>query len=176
MTFGENVCATLIGTVAGFLFSIALFYVREKVKHTREREKTIKNLRREFVYDVGLLGEWVRNLTTARAQVAAGTNVFRTIPYTRFSRAFVQEAFRSGIIFEIFNDEEVASIDELLGFFWTGGEQFVNDKLAKWDYKREEISAKEVVDMLQFNIEKIEEHQKTLGVLVKKCDAALKQG
>lgn len=52
--FWQQVWSTLVGTIAGFVFSIALFYLTDHIKRQRERAKIIKGLRRELKFDLAL--------------------------------------------------------------------------------------------------------------------------
>ena len=75
--FWQQVWSTLVGTVAGFVFSIVLFYLTERIKRSHDRAKTLKGLRRELQFDLALSASWLKGIEDARPQVAAGDkNIF----------------------------------------------------------------------------------------------------
>ena len=45
MTFWNSVTATLIGTMAGFIFSLALFWLKERSKQNRLIKNLVINLK-----------------------------------------------------------------------------------------------------------------------------------
>jgi hypothetical protein len=132
-TFWERVIATLVGTVAGFLFSIALFYLTEKFKRERERTKVLKGLRRELTFNLRLLESWLRGIETARPQVAAGDqNIYLYLDYSRVLRIFVQQAASAGLLYDLLADEELVALDKALRTCDVPAEQDFMQKLQQW--------------------------------------------
>ena len=100
--FWQHVWSTLVGTAAGFIFAIALFYLTERIKRKRDRAKILKGLRRELKFDLGLHESWLKGIEDARPQVAAGDqNIFVYLDYSRFLSIFIVQAVRDGILYDL---------------------------------------------------------------------------
>ena len=52
--------------VAGFVFSIALFYITEAVKRSRDKKKIIAGLKREVAFNRGLCNAWLKSIGDIR--------------------------------------------------------------------------------------------------------------
>ena len=128
-----HVISTLLGTLAGFLFAIALFYITEHVKRKHDREKILKGLRRELSYDLGLFDSWLKGIDTARPQVAVGDkNIFLHIGYTTVLRIFIQQAIPAGLLYDLLTDQELVELDTALRTCDSAAEKDYLDKLSAW--------------------------------------------
>lgn len=50
--FQQQIIATFIGSVSGFIFSLVLFYLTEKWKNNRINKDLSKNLQKELEYNI----------------------------------------------------------------------------------------------------------------------------
>jgi hypothetical protein len=133
-SFWGRTIATLIGTIAGFIFSILLFYISERVKRSRDRQKIIQGLKREATFNVGMCDIWLKAISDIRLKVAAADiAVFYYFDYSRALRIFVQEAVRrAGVLYDLLNDAELVNLDKSLVFLNLLSEQDINSKIAQW--------------------------------------------
>lgn len=132
-SFWSRVLATLIGTVAGFVFAIALFYITEHLKRSRDRTKIIAGLKREAAFNIGLCDVWLKAVADIRLKVAAADPAFfNYFDYSRALRIFVQEAVRAGILYDLLSDSELVDLDKSLLFLGPVSEQDINGKIAQW--------------------------------------------
>jgi len=166
MTFWQYVWATLLGTFAGFVFSIVLFYLTERLKRQRERSKILKGLRRELAFDLALLDSWLKGIEDARPQVAAGDrNIFLYLDYTRFLSIFIQQAVREGILYGILSDAELINLDKAMKSCNLVAEQGFSTKLDQW--KNGQIDNKEMFKTLEFHKYLVTTSKKTLEGITK---------
>ena len=123
-SFWSRALATLVGTVAGFVFSIALFYISEHVRRSRDRAKIVVGLRREASFNVSLCDAWLKGFSDVRLKVAAADhNFFNYFDYTRALRIFVQEAVRAGVLYHLLSDAELVDVDKSLRFLGPAAEE-----------------------------------------------------
>src|SRR5437016_8630695 len=115
LMFWQHVWSTLVGTAAGFIFAIALFYLTERIKRKRDRAKILKGLRRVLKFDLGLHESWLKGIEDARPQVAAGDqNIFVYLDYSRFLSIFIVQAVRDGILYDLLTDDELVGLDKAM--------------------------------------------------------------
>jgi len=170
-SFWSRALATLVGTVAGFVFSIVLFYVSEHVKRSRERTKVVAGLKREAAFNISLCGAWLKAFGDIRLKVAAGDQaVFNYIDYTRALRIFVHEAVGAGILYDLLSDDELVEFDKSLRFFMPFSEQDINSKIQQW--KTGGISAADMSQALTFHEYVVTEARKAMERLRSKAAAA----
>jgi hypothetical protein len=163
-SYWGKVSATLIGTVAGFIFSIFLFYLTESVKKKRAKEATLKSLQREFEYNIALIDSWKPSMDKAITQIAAGDQqVFEWFPFSRFSRIFTQQAFAAGLIFEVLNNEQAIALEDVLRFFSYDNETYVNNQIRDW--KSGTLDQKEALRSMHYNQEMLVKYRKELASL-----------
>ena len=137
MTFGQQVLSTLCGTIAGFLFAIALFYITEKSKTKRAKKHLIKNLKREFEYNTSLLQDWINEIDSVLGKITTrDTIVFAYFKYSFYQRFFIQESFRFGIVYDILTNDDVSNLNTILLHCDVGVESYVNDLVKRWREKR----------------------------------------
>ncbi len=167
MTFGQQVLATMIGAAAGFMFSLVLFYLKEYHSLRRLRTAARKNLRREFDYNILLIKQFDEDITKAIEMVSADDrSITYFLSYARFQRAFVQQYYFQGLLFEYFDSEDVAQIDNLLIRFAVGGEAFVNRSVDDW--RTGQLDKPTTVKVLSFQRDQFRESSKILlGLLAK---------
>jgi hypothetical protein len=71
MTFIQQIMATLIGTFAGFLGSLVLFWIKEGYQNRHKEESLITNLIYELDYNINLLSKYETDLTRCIESVSA---------------------------------------------------------------------------------------------------------
>lgn len=169
--FWQQVWATLLGTVAGFMFSIALFYLTEHIKRQRDRAKILKGLRRELKFDVSLFESWLKGIEDARPQVAAGDhNIFLYLDYTRFLSIFIGQAVRDGILYDILTDDELVGLDKAMRSCNPGAEQEFFAKLNQW--KAGQVDNAEMFKIFEFHKFVVATSKKALEAVAGKINAA----
>lgn len=167
-SFWSRALATLVGTVAGFLFSIVLFYISERVKRSRDRKKIIAGLKREAAFNIGLCDAWLKAVADIRVKVAAGdAGFFNYLDYSRALRIFVQEAVRAGTLYDLLSDSELVDLDKSLRFLGPFSEQHINDKIAQW--KSGAIAASDMSQALTFHEYAVTEARKAMERLRSKA-------
>lgn len=130
MSFWTQVIPTLVGVVAGFIFSIALFYLTERWKSSAERKSTLRNVRAEINYNIGLLKRMREHVTAVLQDIATDTpRIYKEFEFERFQKVFINIAFAKGILYENLSSEDINRIDEMFMYFDTSNDVFANQIL-----------------------------------------------
>jgi hypothetical protein len=163
-SFWSRALATLVGTVAGFLFSIVLFYVSESVKQSRGRKRIVDGLKREAAFNLSLCDSWLVAFSDMRPKIAAGdTSFLHYIDYSRILSIFVGEALKAGILYELLTDDSLVALDKWLRYFQGHSEREINSQIEQW--KAGSISPLELSQALTFNEFAVKEGQKIMKTL-----------
>jgi hypothetical protein len=166
----ELVIPTLVGTMAGFIFSIALFYCTEKIKQERDRRRILKNLMRELTFNLRLYDQWLKGIEQARPQVGAGDkNIFLYIDYTRIARTFIIQALPEGLLYDILADEDLLELDTALRLCNPNSVNDFSEALNQW--KLGNIGNPEMFQKLEFHRRMIEEGRKAFDATARKVSA-----
>jgi len=161
MTFGQQVLASFVGTVFGFIFAIFLFLITEVIKSHLGKKTLRKHINREFEYDISLLQEWIDEIDKILRKIGANDpQIFSYLRYTFFQRFFVQEAFRSGIMYNALNNEQISNLNTILLHFDTGIEQYLNGAIQQW--KTGKQPQQDALHQFEFEKEQLIKYQKHL--------------
>lgn len=161
MTFGQQLLATLIGTISGFLFSIALFYFTQKIKHLNEKSNIFKSLKSEFRYNLSLLNNLLNDINKTITKISADDkDIFFYFRYSNFQRLFLQEAFRLGLLYDKLEDDDINNIDGILTHFGISYENYTNQKVDEW--KNDGINKKDMLKIFEFERDTLEKYIKQL--------------
>ena len=148
--FWGQAAAALIGTVAGFAFSIVLVYLTEHIKRQRDRERVRKGLRRELQFDLALFTSWRAGIDDARLKVAAGDKaIYLYLDYTRVLSIFINQAVRDGLLYDLLTDDELVGLDKALRSSNPQAEQEFANRLTSW--KAGEINNSEMFKTFEFH-------------------------
>lgn len=164
MNFWQQAAATFIGALSGFIFSIALFYVTEKVKQHSYADNLEKNLQKELDFNLSLLetikdeiDELLRKITANDAQ-----HIFTIFKYEQLQKNFLQQAFWNGTLYNKLTPEKVYKVQEMWNFFTFDTTQFDMNNVATFQrgqnsqldtLSRFEFVKKTVGDYIKFNKE-----------------------
>ncbi|PYL75260.1 MAG: hypothetical protein DMF26_08710 [Verrucomicrobia bacterium] len=169
--FWQHVWSTLVGTAAGFIFAIALFYLTERIKRKRDRAKILKGLRRELKFDLGLHESWLKGIEDARPQVAAGDqNIFVYLDYSRFLSIFIVQAVRDGILYDLLTDDELVGLDKAMRSCNPFAEQEFFAKLTQW--KAGQINNAEMFKTFEFHKFGVTTSKKAIETVISRIAAA----
>lgn len=169
MTFEQQVLASFLGTAFGFVFAILLFLITGKIGQNLKRETLRKHLKREFEYDTSLLQEWIDEIDKVLRKITADDHqVFSYLRYTFLQRSFMQEAFRSGIMYKALNNDEISRLNSVLLHCDFGIEQVINGAIQQWNSVQ--LSQQEALRKFEFEKEQLQSYKKHLQEIVKKLD------
>jgi len=170
-TFWQQVLPTLVGTIAGFTFSICLFYFTELIKRQRDRAKILKGLRRELKFDLALFEAWLQGIEDARLKVASGDrNIFLYLDYTKFLAIFIGHAVRDGILYDLLTDEDLVGLDTAMRSCNVSSEQEFFAKLEQW--KGGQIDSGEMSKTFDFHRFVVTTSKRALETVIRKIDIA----
>lgn len=162
MTYWEHVTATAIGALLGFLFGLALFWIKERLVDTDQRRKAIKNLLYEFEYNLNLFEEYKKKLTECIEAVSSDKRkIYLNLDYDFVGRHFARRFYNEGYLSDFLHQEDMKRWNIFLSKLSPGSEVYVEEEVDKW---REKNGDKESVynalkserDQIQFAIDMIE--------------------
>lgn len=132
MTFNQQLTATLIGTVAGFLLSICLFYLKEKwIKHSAIKQLK-KNVINEINYNIKLLTQVLTDLKKSIEKVTVNDRlVYCNVNYGRFARFFLQSYYQSGHMSDVWDLNDIDKLDNIMIHYNVGSDAYVLNGLEK---------------------------------------------
>lgn len=164
MTFGQQLTATLIGTVSGFLLSICLFYLKEKWARHSTIEFLEKNVINEIEYNVKLLTQILTDLKKCIEKVTVNDRTaYCYVNYGRFARYFIQSYYQSGYITKKWDLDDLDRLDYILIYYNVGSDAYVLNGLQNW--RNNLINQTEALAILGFERDNLEKHIKELSNL-----------
>lgn len=115
MTFSEQIIATFLGSILGFFFGIALFYLTETFKVKRQKGQLLKGLKREFEFNFSLIDNWIEDTEKILRKISAlDREVFTFYRLTDFQRLFTDKCFNQGILYDALSTKELAILNTIL--------------------------------------------------------------
>ncbi len=167
MTFKEQILATLIGVVAGFIFSITMFYLTEWLKRNRREKSIMKNVVKELEFNLAFLEEYKEDIEKLLRQIAANANdVLAAFRSYRLQRTFVQEAFYAGLLYEKLDIEDISQIDTMLTYFTTPTDQLAYKDLDA--YNSNNIDQNVALQKFEFMKGEVERYCKLMNKIKEK--------
>ena len=167
MTFAEQVTATLVGTISGFLFSLMLFWVKEYFGKTKLQKHLIENLQYEFEYNNNLFKKYSQKISECIEAVNAGTReVYLSLNYSFVASYFALQFYREGLASKYLHYEDIKRWNDVLINHGAGSEQYVLDNLALW--RKGEVEADRVFTALKYERDQLNHAIEMIDYLKKK--------
>ncbi|MDD5610950.1 MAG: hypothetical protein PHH69_05355 [Candidatus Omnitrophica bacterium] len=133
MSFKELIWASFLGTFFGFISAVALSVITYFIQRRLANRVFKKHLKREFEYDINLLRNWIDEIEKILRKLAAkDKQIYYYIKYSDLARYFIDESFKLGLIYNLFNNEEVFNLNKLVTHCSLGTEQFINKKVIEY--------------------------------------------
>lgn len=133
MAFWQNVLSTAIGATLGFVFSIALFYISQRVRENTWRRDVRKSFYRELEFNRDYV---VAQLDALEKTIERVSNDEREVfPVVRFSglrTVAYGQYVASGYIWDDLKPKDVSELDEMLWDLGPGAEQLVFETVDGW--------------------------------------------
>lgn len=169
MTFSQQITATLIGTVAGFLLAICLFYLKEKwIRHYAIKQLK-KNVVNEINYNIKLLTQVLTDLKKCIEKVTVNDRLaYCNVNYGRFARFFLQSYYQSGYMSDVWNLNDIDKLDNIMIYYTAGSDAYVLNGLNNW--RNNAIDQKETLATLGFERDGLEKHLQDLSELKVKLE------
>jgi len=172
MVFKEQILASFIGTVFGFIFAIACFLLTYYIQRKLANNVFKKHLRREFRYDIKLIKDWIETIEKVLRKVTAkDKQVYYYIKYSDLARYFMDESFKLGLIYNLFSDEQVFALNKLVTHCSIGTEQYINNKIIAWKScpaTEEDKQQKELLEAFEYQKDELSKFKKLLDELLEK--------
>jgi ribosomal protein S8 len=162
MTYWEHVTATAIGALLGFLFGLALFWIKERCFKSDQRKKAIKNLIFEFEYNLNLFEEYKKKLTECIEAVSADKRkIYLNMEYGYVARHFARRFYNEGYLSDYLHQEDMKRWNIFLSELSPGSETYVVEQVNGWrknDIDKQSVfsTLKHERDQIQFAIDMIE--------------------
>ena len=137
-----------------FMFSLVIFYVTERLKRKTERKEMLRNVYREIRFNLNFLDKYKIELDRLVQKVIANDqNVSHFFKFGKLQRTFLLNAFDKGLLYEVLTDEEINTIDSMIGFFFKDTDNFLASKLS--EFKDSEVTTSDMLHRLQWNIDEL---------------------
>lgn len=162
MTFWNYVIATLIGTTAGFLFSLAFFWLKERVKQNYLTKNLIINLKYELEYNLNLFKKYSIKVSECIEAINSGKkDVYLNLDYNFVSSYFSIQFYREGLTRKYLHYEDLKRWNDIVSNHSAGSEKYVMDAVESWrktEIEKEKVfsALKHERDQLNYAIEMIE--------------------
>lgn len=118
MTFEQQILSTFIGALAGFIFSIFLFYLTEKFKINKTNKDLSNNLQKELNHNISFLENYKDEFEKIIRKISANDKqIFTTFRFNKLRRLFILEALNKGLLYKYLSSEEIDELDAMLDYF-----------------------------------------------------------
>jgi len=144
MSFTEQILATFIGTGAGFLTAMFLFFFKERYKYKKEKISVFENLRKEILYNIQTLeriliyiekrwkriGKYHEMDQIEKQNIVYDDYMKKPILDEKFkiSKNIIKTFFKQGKIFDIIEPDQLYQIQFLFEI-----PEIRNSNLDKWE-------------------------------------------
>ena len=167
MNFEQQIISTFIGALAGFVFSIFLFYLTEKWKNNKINKSLSSNLQKEFDYNINFLENYKENFETYVRQIAANNKqIYPIFRFSKLQRLFILETFSKGLLYKHLNSDEINNLDAMLSYF-TGSMDQIHILYIE-QYKIDKVSQQETLQRFEFSKGEIIKYLKLTKILKEK--------
>jgi len=166
MTFSQQIIATFVGSLAGFIFAILLFYLTEHIKSRRQKSKSIAGLKKEFAYNFLLIDKWIDETEQILRKVASGDHdIFILYRLTDYQRLFTQLCFQQGILYDALDSKAIAELNSILIHFDMGTTQWLNGFINQWHENK--LPSVEANRVFEFERGELKKYKEQLGNMLK---------
>jgi hypothetical protein len=167
MTFEQQIISTFIGALAGFIFSIFLFYFTEKWKNNKANENLSFNLQKELDYNINFIEGYGDEFEKLIRKVATyDKQIFTAFRFNKLQRLFILEAFNRGLLYKYLSSEEVNDLDAMLDYFNISMNQIHYGYVE--DYKSDRVSQQDSLRIFEYNRDLIIKYLKLAKTLKEK--------
>jgi hypothetical protein len=167
----NQIWSTLVGTIAGFVFSLALFYFTDRIKRRHDRMRILRGLQRELKFDLALFDSLSKGIEDARLKVAVGDkDIYLYLDYSRFLSIFIIQAVREGILYDLLTNEDLVGLDKAMRTCNAQPEKEFSDRLTLW--KSGQIGNSEMFKTLEFHKFIVSTSKTALETIAAKIDIA----
>lgn len=169
MTFTEQIWATLVGTFAGFMGSLILFWIKELVTKRGLQKSLINNLNYELDYNIALYKKYDELITKCIEQTGADDrNAYLNINYQYVARFFAIQFYQSGLIQKYLHHEDMKRWNDFMITLAEGSQQYVLKRLEAW--RNGEIKKEEIFGALSYERDQVRDALKTTEYIKNKVN------
>lgn len=157
LSFLQQVCATLIGVVVGFLFSLILFYLKELHSSEKKKKNLLECLKYEFEYNLNLFKKYLGKVEDCIVSVNGDRKdtYLNGLDYSLVAAYFSRNFYREGLIVKYLHVENMKRWNDFLSSHSEGSEEYLLEQLEKW--RKSEIAKEKIITSLQHE-EKLLKH------------------
>ena len=164
MTFWQSFFPTFSGALLGFIFSIVLFYITNKLNANKNKKTLESNLIKELEYNLAFLKRLISDLNKCIEIVSADDrNIFLFFDYKYYQRLFLLRYFQEGYLYEKFDADDISHLDIILNHMSVFGANYINDRIKWWI--NNEIIKKEINQALMFERDNLKKYEKQLEIV-----------
>jgi len=173
MTIWQNIFSTFIGVLAGFLFSIALFYFTTTQRRYKSARTLAKNLNKEFEYNINFLKNIISDLNKSIEKIASDDDELHMFfDYKYYQRLFLQAYFQQGYLYDKLDPEDIILLDTILSHMAPLAGNWINEHIQMWEKKQ--ITKQRVTQVLSFERDTLEGFIKNIQTIKRKISGSSK--
>lgn len=149
------------GVFLGVLAGVAVTCLAQLIIHANQNRKKANNLLFEFDLNLSKIDTWLEELTKYRNAVNSETlnKYFGYFDFQKFVTVTANNMFNSGLLYDYLSHDDISSFQEIMAYFSTPGEKYINDQIA--NNKNEFIKERAVQDV-NYHEDKIKKYRKRL--------------
>ncbi len=167
MTFEQQIVDTFIGALAGFIFSISLFYLTEKWKNNRVNKDLSDNLQKELEYNSNFIEGYKEDFEKLIRKITANDRqIFTIFRFNKLQRLFLLETFNKGLLYKYLSADEINNLDAMLDYFTTPMNQIHYGYVE--DYRNNTVLQRISLQRFEMNKDLLEKYFKLVKTLKEK--------
>jgi hypothetical protein len=148
MKFWEQALATSIGALAGFIFALILFWIKERWKKNRLTNQLLNNLHFELEYNLNVFKTYQQRVTECIEAVNSDNKeVYINLDYKFIASYFSIQFYREGLARKYLHYEDMKQWNDVLSNHSEGMEQYILDILESW--RKSEVEKDKVFKLLK---------------------------
>lgn len=166
----EQALPVFIGAFAAFLFSVATLFIANRVNARNSRKQLLSNLSRELKYNLSVISDIQKAIDKVIPKILAGeTEPYFKLSYAKFVSGFTQEAYKTGILFELLSEYDMAVFDDVLSHYLKGGsEDWLRGRLRSIQDKT--IQTQDAVRSFQYEKDDLDAHIRIINDVLSKIE------
>jgi len=167
MNFFTQLMPIFVGSFMGFIFAIGVFYITENIKKGITKRNLIKNLKNEFLYNIEYINSWIENTVEILNNISKGKRDCSCHQeFTKYQSYFLNKAFQSGILFELFNNVEIKGLIVIMSRYGTYYEDSINQSFKSW--QSEDLKTEMAFEIFRASLQLLQIHKTSLEKIVPK--------
>ncbi len=155
--FFAQALTTLVGTFAGFCFSIILFYLTERWKEKSKNKNLSDNIQFELQFNIDFLNSYKEEFEQMIARITSGQKAITFIfKHSKLQSHFLLGAFQTGVLYKYLTTDELKEMHDMMNYFHQYRDNTLWELLI--DYLNNKKTPQEVLASFEWDAEQMEKY------------------